>query len=136
MKQADLFNHKTTMLITQIHSIMIVDDDADDIELFCETLFDINPGIHCLTAKNGQEALLALKKKDFLPDLIFMDLNMPRMTGKQCLAEIKKSELLHTIAVIIYTTSKIKDDIQETRQPGAFDFITKPYRIADTNKLC
>jgi CheY-like chemotaxis protein len=117
-----------------VHTVMIIDDDTDDSELFCETVYEINSNIICLVAANGLEALLLLKKTDPSPDIIFLDLNMPRMSGKQCLAEIKKHETLREIPVIIYTTSKIQDDVNETKELGAFDFITKPFRSADIKK--
>jgi CheY-like chemotaxis protein len=113
---------------------MIIDDDPDDSELFCETIHEINENIACIPAANGLEALVYLKKTSVLPDLIFLDLNMPRMSGKQCLGEIKKMEHLVHIPVIIYSTSKIEDDVQETKALGAFDFITKPYRVNDIKK--
>ena len=116
------------------HTILIIDDDTDDVELFCETLAGINGGIGCLSAGNGQEGLLLLKKTELLPDLIFLDLNMPRMNGKQCLKELKANERFREIPVIIYTTSRIKDDMRETMQLGASGFITKPFRTADIRK--
>ena len=117
-----------------INTIMIIDDDTDDSELFCESIYEISPAIHCLTADNGQAGLLLLKKTTPLPDVIFIDLNMPRMNGKQCLAAIKQHDLLREIPVIIYTTFKIQDDVNEVMQLGAFDFITKPFRHADIKK--
>jgi len=122
------------MAKTDVHTILIVDDDTDDTELFCETVAEINGAIHCLSAGNGQEALLLLKKTYTLPDLIFLDLNMPRMNGSQCLKELKANERLREIPVIIYTTSKIKDDMRESMLLGASDFITKPFRTADIKK--
>lgn len=127
-------SNQTTMPKSDVNMVMIVDDDTDDSELFCETLYEINPNIACIPAYNGHEALSSLKKAARLPDIIFLDLNMPRMNGKQCLTELKKVEKLREIPVIIYTTSKIQDDVQETKALGAFDFITKPFRTADIKK--
>jgi len=112
-------------------SILIVDDDPDDLELFIEALFEIHPSIRCHSAANGKDALLMLEnfKKNQLPDYIFLDLNMPGMNGKQCLIEIKKDKVLHEIPVIIYTTSSIEEDVQETRHLGASFFLTKPEKF-------
>lgn len=111
---------------------MIVDDDDDDIELFCEALREIDQKIQCISAANGEEALNKLSKEDaLLPDYIFLDLNMPRLNGKQCLRRLKNSLKLRDIPVIIYTTSKLKEDVEETKQLGASSFLTKPNRAKD-----
>jgi len=123
------------MTLLSINTIMIVDDDIDDCDIFCEALSDINPAIECIRVGNGQEALRMLECTERLPQLIFLDLNMPRMGGRQCLAEIKKNNRLMHIPVVIYTTSKIGDDVQEMRQLGAYDFITKPFRDTDLKKI-
>jgi DNA-binding response OmpR family regulator len=116
--------------------ILIVDDDEDDRELFCDTVAKIDSTIDCFQAKDGEEALTFLKKltKTNLPDFIFLDLNMPRINGKQCLIELKKSKPLSEIPVIIYTSSKWDKDKMETRMLGAAHFITKPRLLADLYK--
>jgi len=111
---------------------MIVDDDRDDIDLFMEAVFELDPNIKCTCANDGCAALEIIQKIDSqLPDYIFLDLNMPRMNGKVFLAEMKKSERLKDIPVIIYTTSRSEEDIAETRCLGADYFLTKPSRFAD-----
>ena len=110
--------------------ILIVDDDADDVEIFCEAIAEIDPAIKCDSAENGEEALKLLRNAFYdQPDFIFLDLNMPRMNGKQCLAELKKDPQLKDIPVIVYTTSKLDEDFQETSRLGAMLFITKPTRL-------
>jgi CheY-like chemotaxis protein len=70
------------------------------------------------------------------PDFIFLDLNMPRMNGKQFLAEVKKIKTLQDIPVIIYSTSTDKKDILDTIELGAVYFLEKPNRFNDlTNAL-
>ena len=69
----------------------LVDDDADDVSIFKEILREVNPSIALVSAADGQEALKFLKhQQDNYPDVIFLDLNMPRMNGKECLSELKK----------------------------------------------
>lgn len=81
----------------------------------------------CIRAESCEMALGTLRKAtDNLPDVIFLDLNMPRMRGKTCLCELKKDKVLQGIPVIIYTTSSILKDKDETRALGASHFITKP----------
>lgn len=107
-------------------TVLIVDDDDDDKEMFIEAASEINFSVDCIQVSNGQEALQLLKKEEFTPDYIFLDLNMPRMNGKQCLEYLKKNEKLKSIPVIIYTTSKRHEDKEETKKLGALHFITKP----------
>jgi CheY-like chemotaxis protein len=108
-------------------TVLIVDDDEDDRDLFCIALHDIDPSINCIIARNGIEAMQGLRSQNFeRPDWIFLDLNMPRLNGIQCLMELKKDPSLQDIPVIIYTTSKLKEDREKTQQLGAIHFITKP----------
>lgn len=115
-------------------SILIIDDDADDKEMFCEVISDIGSSINCSTAANGYEALRWLQKVEVLPNFIFLDLNMPRMNGKQFLVQLKKIEKLSSIPVIIYTTSKLEQDREETIELGAVHFVTKPSSVSDLRK--
>lgn len=92
----------------------------------------VDPEINCIMARNGEEALAALKADHFpKPNLIFLDLNMPRVNGVQFLREIKKQPALDRIPVIIYTTSKLKEDRDITRKLGAVHFITKPSSLRE-----
>jgi CheY-like chemotaxis protein len=106
--------------------VLIVDDDVDDRLFFCEALAEINPVIECLTAKDGMEALDKLNKCATLPDFIFLDSNMPRMDGKKCLEELKKSNRYISIPVIMYSTSKNEEDMAISKRLGALAFIKKP----------
>ncbi|TDE11551.1 response regulator [Dyadobacter psychrotolerans] len=106
---------------------LIVDDDADDREFFREAVAEINSSSVCLMADNGAEALRKLRSGiKHLPDYIFLDLNMHLMDGRKCLVELKKDINLKNIPVIILTTSSAQKDIDETRNLGASDFLTKP----------
>jgi len=113
----------------------IADDDPDDRELFIEALRTIDPDCDCITAIDGEEALHKLNNGlPQLPDFIFLDLNMPRVSGKECLAAIKKNAKLNQIPVIIYSTSAEKKDMSETIQSGAAYFLQKPNRFDDLSK--
>lgn len=113
---------------------LIVDDDIDDIDFFCEAIHEINANAICHIAYNGEEALSLLRNKiETLPDVIFLDLNMPRIDGKTCLAELKKDTLLKDIPVVIYTTSTHIKDREETAVLGADYFLNK---ATSMKKLC
>lgn len=109
-------------------SVLLVDDDIDDRTIFSEVLKDIDQTLTCNTASNGEDALTQLEN-GLRPDIIFLDLNMPRINGKQFLQEIKKQETLQDIPVIIYTTSSEVQDKKETQQLGASGYFTKPSNI-------
>jgi CheY-like chemotaxis protein len=111
---------------------LLIDDDSDDQEIFVLALEHINKDFVCVVASNGHEALGKLTTANSpLPDYIFLDLNMPRMNGKECLKEIKKNTLLNHIPVIIYTTSSMASDKSETASLGASGFITKPFSLPE-----
>src|SRR5436305_15159844 len=103
-------------------TLLIIDDDPDDIQFFCEAVAEINEAFHCFSAANGEEALQLLKAAIVEPDFIFLDLNMPRMNGMQLLARLKKDHLFSKIPVTIYSTSKIKTDVEDSLRLGAVAF--------------
>lgn len=109
----------------------LVDDDEEDQEIFLIALKHVNESVKCLTAGNGREAIEILNSTDQVVDIIFLDLNMPLMNGKQFLRERKKYSSLEHIPVVIFSTSSELADKEETIQLGAQDFITKPSYIAD-----
>jgi CheY-like chemotaxis protein len=116
-------------------SFLLVDDDPDDTFLFGEVLRDVASSVVLSTAANGHEALEQLRASNPLPDLIFLDLNMPRMGGVECLSTLKSNAELSRIPVIIYTTSSQSKDIEETIQKGAVCFITKPSNIKELSEI-
>src|ERR1700710_1619000 len=112
----------------------LIDDDKDDQEIFMLALQDINVAVACITANNGNDALQKFNDDEtFLPDYIFLDLNMPKINGRQCL--IKKINRLKHIPVIIYSTSSAQRDKVETEILGASAFITKPSSISEFSKI-
>lgn len=120
--------------MTQTYTtILIVDDDNDDAEMFQDALHSVNASIHCLFSGDGVSALKLLENspRESLPDLIVLDMNMPMMDGRQCLQKIKSSRALTDIPVIIYSTSKREEDIAQARRMGAMNFITKPSKFSE-----
>lgn len=123
-------------MLTKPKTVLIADDDPDDVEMFMEALQEIDNNISCVSAGNGYEALQILNVVNATkPDVIFLDLNMPKLSGKQCLIKLKQQAQFADIPVIIFTTSKLDDDNEEMRRLGALDFITKPSRFTDLVQL-
>lgn len=110
---------------------LIVDDDEDDQEILSNAITNsIFIDSICSFAADGEEALANLHG-GLQPDYIFLDLNMPRMDGMQCLEEIRKSTALKDIPVVIYTTSTDEATRLIAMRLGATAFISKPTRIGD-----
>jgi CheY-like chemotaxis protein len=109
---------------------LLIDDDLDDQEIFTLALERVNNELTCIHATSGMEAIQRLNDEALpVPDYIFLDLNMPKMNGKECLKEIKTFQHLNHIPVVIYSTSSLKHDVSETKSLGACDFITKPFSM-------
>lgn len=108
--------------------IMVVDDDEDDRLLFEEALAESRLLCDLQSAVDGEDLLNQLNEAidAELPDLILLDLNMPRMDGKEALEEIKKEKRLRAIPVVILTTSRAEEDIVESYNIGASSYIPKP----------
>jgi CheY-like chemotaxis protein len=105
----------------------LADDDLDDAELFAEALASVNPGIHCEHASNGKVLLDKISSQTSdLPDIIFLDINMPEMNGWDSLMELKKHSSLKNIPVVMYSTSSTFRDKQAAKELGANFFYTKP----------
>jgi CheY-like chemotaxis protein len=117
-----------------MNKIFLIDDDEDDLLMFKEVMESINPGMHCETATNGKIALDKLKKSTSLPEIIFLDLNMPVMNGFDFLIQIKKENKLKKIPVSIFTTSNNLRDKELTKEFGAKCFLTKPNDFQELRK--
>lgn len=114
---------------------LIADDDTDDASLFCEALYHIAPRkMHCLKVENGEELFQFLSHEGrLMPEVIFLDINMPVINGWQCLARLKSDLNYRHIPAIIYTTSSAKRDVELAYDLGAMLFVTKP---EDFEELC
>jgi CheY-like chemotaxis protein len=109
---------------------MLVEDDADDRDIFNLALQGVSTDVQLVTANDGEHAIARFKEDEsFLPHCIFIDLNMPRMNGQECLREIRKIERLKNIPVIMYSTTVNPSYVAEALRHGATDFIVKPVTI-------
>ncbi len=104
--------------------ILNVDDDPEDVEIFCDAVHDIDPSIICLVANSAEEAMQILGSDLELPQYIFLDINMPKVDGNACLKEIKKDPRLARIRVIMYSTYTHKGDFRTYRDLNV-GFLTK-----------
>lgn len=117
-------------------TFFLIDDDEDDQQIFSFALSAVDRKINFLSARDGAEAIEMIKRNEFfVPDFIFLDLNMPRMGGIECLVELKKMDHLKQSRIIIYTTSADQRDRQRIFDLGAHDFRTKPSNISDLKSM-
>ena len=111
---------------SQAKHIILAEDDEDDSLFFEEALNSVSDPPNLTMAKDGEELTRLLHDGSPLPDLIFMDLNMPRKNGAQCLAEIRNTKETHDIPVVVLSTSSSKDIIDSMYDSGANLYIQKP----------
>ena len=117
------------------HQLLLADDDTDDCVFFQEVLTELPVLTSLDTVNDGVELMdYLLKNSETLPDLLFLDLNMPRKTGFECLIEIKANDALKHLPVIILSTSldmKVVDSLYDmgaqyyNRKPGQFNMLNK-----------
>ena len=112
-------------------SLMIVDDDIDDIDMFMEAVQEIGTSVDCISAQNGVEGIRLFNGLNSKPDFIFVDMNMPKLNGRQFIKEIRKNNLFDHIKLIMYSTCKLEEEEAELKYLGADTVITKPTSLAE-----
>ncbi len=116
--------------------ILLADDDRDDCEFFNEALSEIPEPTKLSQVHDGVELMNFLSlPKETPPDILFLDLNMPRKTGYECLLEIKDSERLKDLPVIIFSTSYNPEMAAILYECGANFYIRKPAMFSDLVKV-
>ena len=116
--------------------LFLADDDLDDIELFCEAVHEVDASVRMECSCDGLELLDKLiNRTTQLPETIFLDVNMPRMNGWQCLVQLKEQPDLQHIPVILYSTSSLPQEKRLAIERGAQAFITKPSDYKDLKKM-
>ena len=106
--------------------VLLADDDQDDRELFSEALASLDSDIAYEGVEDGKEALETLQKKATRPSIIFLDINMPVMSGWDVLKQLKSNEQYGDIPVIVYSTSSGLREKKTAFDLGALCFVTKP----------
>jgi CheY-like chemotaxis protein len=116
--------------------ILLADDDEDDRLFFTEAFGEIKIKTRVYTVNDGVDLMNHLAdSENILPHILFLDLNMPRKTGMECLIELKRINRLKDIPVAIYSTSAAENDIEETFVKGANIYIKKPSDFGKLKKI-
>lgn len=109
------------------HTLLLADDDIDDCLFFEDALNELSLNTTLSVVNDGVQLMQLLKEKvDDLPDVLFLDLNMPRKSGFDCLSEIKMIDKLKSLPVIIFSTSLNMETVDLLYEKGAHHYIRKP----------
>ena len=128
------------LMMSQL-KIILADDDPDDCYIFSHVLSDVVPNAEIACLSDCESLLRHLKSLQTqgnecaTPDLIFLDLNMPIMSGQECLMKIKEDHICKNVPVIIYSTASRPEIIQECRRIGASLYIVKPTSEENLRKI-
>ncbi len=109
----------------KLMQIILVDDDTDDRLLFEEAFNELDSGENLTIFKDGREILDYLYTTTEIPDIVFLDLNMPILGGIDILREIRKDEKYQKLSVVIYSTSSAEKDIEDSLIAGANIYVKK-----------
>ncbi|TQS39807.1 response regulator [Cryptosporangium phraense] len=122
----------STGSVSRPFDLLVVDDDSGDVLLIEEALADRHISHRLHTAGDGIDALRFLRESDQRrPDLILLDLNMPRMNGREFLAEVKSDPDLRPIPIVVLSTSTIDEDVAASYALRANAYVTKPVDFDD-----
>lgn len=120
------------------HSILLVEDNPGDVRLFKEALSESETAYSLQTVDDGEKALNLIfdrNGKPTCPDLVILDLNLPKMSGHEVLRIIKQNERTRSLPVIILSSSLARDDIQEAYEHSANCYLQKPNNLDDLFRM-
>jgi CheY-like chemotaxis protein len=111
--------------------ILLIEDDMIEVMKLNRTISTLKLDHTIIEANNGEDALQLLEQKDNLPDIILLDLNMPKINGIEFLKILKKDDVLRYIPTIILTTSNNQKDLLECYKTGVAGYVIKPLKYED-----
>ena len=120
--------HKTRVMTTEqtSNNFILTDDDADDRNFFSEAFSELDVKGELRTFSDGKELMDYLNASEITPDVVILDLNMPRKSGFECITEIRSNARFRSTSIAVYSTSSSDKDIETTFNSGANLYIRKP----------
>lgn len=123
-------------MIKQTYNLLLADDDEDDCLFFKDALEELSFSVELTTVNDGVELMsFLLDTSATLPDILFLDLNMPRKSGCECLIEIKSIDQLKHIPIIVFSTSLDMKIVDTMYEKGAAYYIQKPGEFFKLKKV-
>ena len=111
--------------------VLLIEDDTIEVMKLKRAISSLEMNHELIEAKNGEEALTILKKNTVLPDILFLDLNMPKINGIEFLKILKKDQVFRFLPTIMLTTSSNRKDILACYDIGVAGYIIKPLKYSD-----
>lgn len=130
-----VFNNLPKVATQNIHHILLADDDVDDCLLFKDALDELQILAKFTTVHNGEHLMQLLNSDEPLPDILFLDINMPRKNGFECLLEIMETHELKTLPVVIMSTAFNQNINDRLRKNGASQYIRKCTNFSEFKAL-
>jgi CheY-like chemotaxis protein len=126
--------------MTKQHKVLLVEDNRADARLVLEVFRDENICVNVDVVRDGEEAMAFLHRVDqykdaAVPDLILLDLNLPKKDGRQVLSELKEHPVFRSIPVVVLTTSQSEDDVAKSYRLHASCYVTKPIDLERFTKI-
>lgn len=115
----------------RVLNVLLIEDDMIEVMKLNRTISSLDLKHKIIETNNGEEALQFLQKKEELPDIILLDLNMPKINGIEFLSILKKDEVLRYIPTVILTTSNNQKDLLECYKIGIAGYVLKPLKYED-----
>ncbi len=116
----------------EIRNCLIVDDDEDDQEIFIMCVKMVNEHIHCVSAYDGQQAIdMVTSNTELIPRYIFLDVNMPKVNGIECLRALRGIPRLMATDIYMYSTTSEQSVEEESKKLGASGYVVKPVKTSE-----
>jgi CheY-like chemotaxis protein len=113
-------------------TVVLIDDDSDDLEIMKDALTQVDASLLCISFVYPDEAIRLLSKElILLPDFIFIDINIPRISGPECLSRLREIHEFKEVPIIMYSTSMPERVAQSLRKNGANFTFQKPFEFND-----
>lgn len=118
-------------------TVILIDDDPDDLDIIKQTISSVDSSLVCISFIYPDEALHVLLSQELVvvPDLIFIDINMPGITGDKCLKALRSSRLFDDVFIAMYSTSMPETVSDALKQLGANTTFEKPVRMAKYTEI-
>jgi CheY-like chemotaxis protein len=118
-----------------VQKIVLIDDDHEDLEIIAESIRMVNPSVQCLTFLDACDAITLIKEEPASPEVIIIDFSMPKMSGLDCLAQLRKLEKLKEVLFVMYSSAHLPQSILQYLTDQGVLVFKKPSSFDELNKI-